>query len=49
MGDQDLLDARERLEAALIEHRRKHTLLATEMNLARSDACPWRISKLGHN
>lgn len=29
--------ARERLDAALIEHQRKHTNTATEMNLARSD------------
>ncbi len=29
--------ARERLEAALVEHRRKHTSVATEMNVARAD------------
>jgi len=29
--------ARERLEAALVEHRRKHTSTATEMNVARAD------------
>ncbi len=29
--------ARERLDAALIDHQRKHTNTATEMNLARSD------------
>ena len=29
--------ARDRLAAALIEHRRKHTSITTEMNLARSD------------
>ncbi|MFN7945996.1 MAG: efflux RND transporter periplasmic adaptor subunit [Blastocatellia bacterium] len=34
----ELNAAREKLEAALIEHRRKHTSTATEMNLARSDA-----------
>jgi multidrug resistance efflux pump len=30
--------ALERLEAALVEHRRRHTSVATEMQLARSDA-----------
>src|SRR5581483_2824691 len=33
----ELAGAREKLEAALIEHRRKHTSTATEMDLARSD------------
>lgn len=33
----ELAGARDRLAAALIEHRRKHTSIATEMNLARSD------------
>jgi hypothetical protein len=32
-----LAAARERLEAALIEHRRKHATSATEMNVARAD------------
>jgi multidrug resistance efflux pump len=34
----ELAAARDRLEAALIEHRRKHTNVATEMQVARSDA-----------
>jgi multidrug resistance efflux pump len=34
----ELTAARQRLEAALVEHRRRHTNLATEMQLARSDA-----------
>jgi multidrug resistance efflux pump len=33
-----LAAARERLEAALVEHRRKHTNTATEMNVASADA-----------
>ena len=33
----ELAAARERLEAALISHRRRHTNTATEMNVARSD------------
>jgi multidrug efflux pump subunit AcrA (membrane-fusion protein) len=33
----ELAAARERLEAALLEHRRKHTSTATEMSLAHSD------------
>ena len=41
--------ARERLEAALTEHRRKHTSAATEMNLAHSDlsAAALQIQRLG--
>lgn len=34
----ELNAAREKLAAALVEHRRKHTSTATEMNIARSDA-----------
>ncbi|HKQ77059.1 MAG TPA: efflux RND transporter periplasmic adaptor subunit, partial [Blastocatellia bacterium] len=34
----DLFAARDRFEGALIEHRRKHTSVNTEMQLARSDA-----------
>jgi putative peptide zinc metalloprotease protein len=34
----ELNAARQRLEAALVEHRRRHTSLATDMRLARSDA-----------
>jgi len=37
------LAARERLEAALVEHRRKHTSMATEMNVARSDVGAERV------
>ncbi len=45
----ELAGARDRLEAALIEHRRKHASATTEMNLARSDAGAekLRIEKLG--
>jgi putative peptide zinc metalloprotease protein len=45
----ELAAARERLDAALIEHRRKHTSTATEMGLARSDvgAEQLQIAKLG--
>ncbi|HWQ35734.1 MAG TPA: HlyD family efflux transporter periplasmic adaptor subunit [Blastocatellia bacterium] len=45
----ELNAAREKLEAALIEHRRRHTSTATEMNLARSDvgAEKLQLSKLG--
>lgn len=38
-----LAAARERLEAALVEHRRKHTSTATEMNVARTDASAERL------
>ncbi|MGE0128005.1 MAG: efflux RND transporter periplasmic adaptor subunit [Blastocatellales bacterium] len=38
-----LAAARERLEAALVEHRRKHTNTATEMNVARTDASAERL------
>ncbi len=34
----ELAASRDRLEAALIEHRRKHNSVATELRLARSDA-----------
>jgi putative peptide zinc metalloprotease protein len=45
----ELAAARERLDAALIEHRRKHTSTATDMNMARSDVGAERlqIEKLG--
>ena len=44
----ELAGARQKLDAALIEHRRKHTNTATEMYLARSDvgAEKLQISKL---
>lgn len=44
-----LAAARQRLEAALIEHRRKHASITTEMNLANSDVNAERlqIAKLG--
>lgn len=38
-----LAAARERLEAALVEHRRKHANTATEMNVARADASAERL------
>lgn len=38
-----LAAARQRLEAALIEHRRKHASTATEMNLAHSDLSVERL------
>lgn len=38
-----LAAARERLEAALVEHRRKHANTATEMNIARADASAERL------
>jgi multidrug resistance efflux pump len=45
----ELAGAREKLEAALIEHRRRHTNTATDMSVARSDvgAEKLQISKLG--
>ena len=41
--------ARDRLAAALIEHRRRHTSIVTEMNLARSDTgvAALQVEKLG--
>jgi hypothetical protein len=44
-----LAAARERLDAALIEHRRKHVSTTTEVNVARSDLSAERmqIAKLG--
>jgi len=44
-----LAAARQRLEAALVEHRRKHTSATTEMSLANSDLSAERlqIAKLG--
>jgi len=45
----ELAAAREQLEAALIDHQRKHTSTATDMSLARSDVGAERlqIAKLG--
>ena len=45
----ELAGARERLEAALVEHRRRHMSSATEMQLARSDvgAAALHAEKLG--
>ncbi|MGH9853472.1 MAG: HlyD family secretion protein, partial [Blastocatellia bacterium] len=44
----ELAAARDRLEAALVEHRRKSTSVATEMQLARSDAsaASFQVEKL---
>lgn len=39
----ELTAARQRLEAALVEHRRRHASLATEMQLARSDVMAGRL------